>query len=39
MVVASLEVAQRLLPPEESRVVHSLISRAVRDLSRMKDPL
>ena len=37
MVVASLEVAQRLLPPEENRVVHGLIARAVRDLSRLKE--
>jgi hypothetical protein len=36
-VVANLSVAERLLPPEENRVVHGLISRAVRDLSRMRD--
>lgn len=36
-VVVNLSVAERLLPPEENRVVHGLISRAVRDLSRMRD--
>lgn len=36
-VVANLSVAERLLPPEENRVVHRLIARAVRDLSRMGD--
>lgn len=38
VVMASLQVAERLLPPEENRVVHGLIARAVRDLSRMQDP-
>ena len=37
-VVASLKVAQRLLPPEENRIVHGLIARAVRDLSRVRAP-
>lgn len=37
VVAASLAVAQRLLPPEENRVVHGVIARAVRDLSRIKD--
>ncbi len=36
-VAANLSVAERLLPPEENHVVHGLISRAVRDLSRMRD--
>lgn len=31
-VVANLQVAERLLPPEESPIVHGLIVRAVRDL-------
>lgn len=38
VVMASLQVAERLLPPEENRVVHGLIARAVRDLGRMQDP-
>lgn len=38
VVTASLQVAERLLPPEENRVVHGLIARAARDLSRMQDP-
>lgn len=38
VVAASLQVAERLLPPEENRVVHGLIARAVRDLARMQDP-
>lgn len=37
VVTASLQVAERLLPVEENPVVHGLISRAVRDLSRMQD--
>lgn len=37
VVTARLQVAERLLPPEENRVVHGLIARSVRDLSRMKD--
>lgn len=37
-VTSSLQVAERLLPPEENRVVHRLIARAVRDLARMQDP-
>lgn len=38
VVTASLQVAERLLPAEENRVVHGLITRAVRDLARMQDP-
>lgn len=38
VVTASLEVAQRLLPAEENRVVHGLIARAARDLARMQAP-
>lgn len=38
VVTASLQVAQRLLPAEENRVVHGLIARAVRDLARMHNP-
>lgn len=38
VVTASLQVAERLLPPEENRVVHGLIARAVRDLSRVQNP-
>lgn len=38
VVAASLQVAERLLPPEENRVVHGLIARAVRDLARMRAP-
>ncbi|RYE61273.1 MAG: hypothetical protein EOP20_00010 [Hyphomicrobiales bacterium] len=34
-VVANLQVAERLLPPEESPIVHGLIARAVRDLSQI----
>lgn len=36
VVTASLQVAERLLPSEENRVVHGLIARAVRDLSRVQ---
>ena len=36
VVTASLQVAERLLPAEENRVVHGLIARAVRDLARMQ---
>lgn len=38
VVTASLRVAERLLPPEENRIVHGLIARAVLDLSRTQDP-
>lgn len=38
VVAASLQVAERLLPAEESRVVHGLIARAVRDLARIQEP-
>ncbi len=38
VVAAHLQVAERLLPAEEHRVVHGLIARAVRDLVRMQDP-
>ena len=38
VVAASLQVAERLLPAEENRVVHGLIARAVRDLARMQEP-
>ena len=34
-VVANLQVAERLLPPEESPIVHGLIARAVRDLGQI----
>lgn len=34
-VVANLQVAERLLPPEESPIVHGLITRAVRDLGQL----
>jgi hypothetical protein len=37
VVTASLQVAERLLPAEENRVVHGLIGRAVRDLARMQN--
>ncbi len=35
-VIANLQVAERLLAPEENRIVHGLIVRAARDLSRLK---
>ena len=38
VVTASLQIAERLLPAEENRVVHGLIARAVRDLARMQNP-
>lgn len=38
VVAANLQVAERLLPAEENRVVHGLIARAVRDLARIQDP-
>lgn len=38
VVAASLQVAERLLPAEENRVVHGLIARAVRDLARIQEP-
>ena len=38
VVTARLQVAERLLPAEENRVVHSLIARAARDLARLQDP-
>lgn len=38
VVAANLQVAERLLPTEENRVVHGLIARAVRDLARMQEP-
>lgn len=34
-VAANLRVAERLLPPEENRIVHGLIKRAARDLDRL----
>lgn len=37
VVTASLQVAERLLPVEENRIVHGLIARAVRDLTRMQN--
>lgn len=37
-VIANLQVAERLLAPEENRVVHGLIVRAARDLARMRHP-
>ena len=37
-VAANLQVAQRLLPPEENRIVHGLIERAARDLDRLNRP-
>tara|TARA_R110002012_G_scaffold137200_6_gene291945 strand:+ start:14314 stop:14601 length:288 start_codon:yes stop_codon:yes gene_type:complete len=37
IVTASLRIAERLLPAEENRVVHGMITRAVRDLKRMQD--
>ena len=36
VVTASLQVAERLLPAEENRVVHDLIARAVHDLVRIQ---
>lgn len=36
-VVANLQVAERLLPPEENLIVHGLIVRAVRDLCQLRD--
>ncbi|WEK40764.1 MAG: hypothetical protein P0Y50_03895 [Candidatus Brevundimonas colombiensis] len=36
-VVANLRVAERLLPPEENRIVHGLIVRAARDLVQIRD--
>ncbi|MEN5115100.1 hypothetical protein ABE453_13835 [Brevundimonas diminuta] len=35
-VVANLKVAERLLAPEENRIVHGLIVRAARDLACLK---
>ena len=37
VVTANLQIAERLLPAEENRVVHGLIARAVRDLARMQN--
>jgi HEPN domain-containing protein len=37
-VAANLQVAERLLPPEENRIVHGLIKRAARDLDRLSKP-
>lgn len=37
-VVANLQVAERLLAPEENLVVYGLIVRAARDLARMRHP-
>lgn len=37
-VAATLRVAERLLPPEENRIVHGLIKRAVRDLGQLSKP-
>lgn len=37
-VAANLQVAERLLPPEENRIVHGLIKSAVRDLDRLSKP-
>lgn len=37
-VVANLQVAERLLPPEESPIVHGVIVRAIRDLGHMELP-
>lgn len=37
-VAANLRVAERLLPPEENRIVHGLIKRAARDLDRLNRP-
>ncbi|MFZ4166037.1 hypothetical protein [Brevundimonas sp. NPDC058933] len=37
-VVANLQVAERLLAPEENRIVHGLIARAARDLSCLQHP-
>lgn len=36
-VVANLQVAERLLPPEENLIVHGLIARAVHDLGQIRD--
>lgn len=36
-VMANLQVAERLLPPEENLIVHGLIVRAVRDLGQIRD--
>lgn len=36
-VVANLQVAERLLPPEKSLIVHGLIVRAVRDLRQIRE--
>ena len=36
-VVANLQVAERLLPPEENKIVHGLIARAVCDLGQIRD--
>ena len=38
VVTASLQVAERLLPVEENRVVHGMIARAIRDLARIQNP-
>lgn len=38
-VIANLQVAERLLAPEENLVVHGLIVRAARDLGRMRHSL
>lgn len=36
-VIATLQIAERLLPPEENFIVHRLIARAVRDLDQIRD--
>jgi len=36
-VLANLEVAERLMPPEENAVVHGILWRAVRDLIALRD--
>lgn len=37
VVTASLEVAKRLVPAEENPVVHGMITRAIRDLTQLKN--
>jgi hypothetical protein len=35
-VLASLQVAERLMPPEENEIVHGILWRAVRDLTTLR---
>lgn len=35
-VLANLQVAERLMPPEENEIVHGILWRAVRDLNTLR---